>query len=134
VAGLAGIVLTSAWRYGTLLLAEDETDSGTWTVAALLREKTNAGAAVVAVDDGDPSDLYYSSRRGWCVSAIEVAAEDGKLLASLAAKGARYAAGMHESFVPESLTPSFKRILKRYPAVHDDGRYFILDLGKRPLR
>jgi 4-amino-4-deoxy-L-arabinose transferase-like glycosyltransferase len=130
VFGLAGLILTSAWRYGSLLLAEDVTDSAAWQVSRLLAEKTEEGAAVVAVDEGDPADLYYARRRGWCVGAAEFAAGGEKLLDSYAARGAGYAAGMHESFVPEALAPAFKRLLKHYPAVHDDGRYFILRLKR----
>ena len=130
VAGLAGLILTATWRYSSLLLAEDTADSGAWKVASLLREKTEAGAAVVAVDEGNPADLYYSERRGWCVKAAEVSEGGIKLLDDLSARGARYAAGMQESFVPEKLAPAFKRIMKRYPAVYDDGRFFILNLRK----
>ncbi len=127
---LAGTVVCSVYRHWTVLQFEVAAKEGVYRLSRLVRERTEPDALVVAVDNGDPTDLYHAGRKGWCASVNEAGAPDGAYLADKAARGARYVFGMHELFRGGSRDSALRRLFGRHGVVHDDGRVFILRLAR----
>lgn len=90
---LAGMVTVSASVTRGFLRREDTRTSSVLRLAQAVRREVPRGALVVAVDEGDPTLLYLSHRKGWS-GGVGGLRED--VLARRQRDGAEYVLGLRE--------------------------------------
>jgi len=104
-----------------------------------VRRVTPANALVVFVDDGDPTGIYYSERKGWHFLNQGVwsgnPADSGQAIAALEAlrrQGATYLVFTRRTFWWLDYYRDFGRYLDaRYGRVRQTPDYIIFELGDR---
>jgi 4-amino-4-deoxy-L-arabinose transferase-like glycosyltransferase len=110
-----------------------------WRAGMAVRRVTPANALVVFVDDGDPTGIYYSERKGWHFLNQGVwsgnPADSGQAIAALEAlrrQGATYLVFTRRTFWWLDYYRDFGRYLDaRYGRVRQTPDYIIFELGDR---
>ena len=90
---LAGIIIFSAWRIGSLMERENINASPEFELASMMKQKTPAGSRIVVIDRNDPTIFYLAHRKGWHASPSDMTME---FLASHAIDGQWYLAGVFD--------------------------------------
>lgn len=118
------IPVLSSYRYIKYMKAERR-DSPTLSLAEEVQKRTEENALIVAVEDGDPTVLYLSHRKGWNGRAQMM---DSLSVSKKREQGARYVVGETVYFKKISQEWRIGELLRSYSPVISTDDYFIIEL------
>lgn len=123
------IFVTGAYVYDNVYLKnEDPETSEKYELAQYIREYTDKDDLIIVLDNGDPTVLYLSDRKGWHAYGgaeflIDLALDE-KI-----GKGAEYLAGRRDFCDYSSQCDEFNNLLEQYEFVFKNRKYFIARLA-----
>jgi len=126
---LIAITATSAYNYNKIYLqAENPKKSMAYELAECVLENTEENALIIAIDNGDPTFLYLSNRKGWHADRNSIITDDIDISDKIQ-KGARYLVGNWLCY-PESECRELRNAIKYYKVVFKNKKCFIVQLSK----
>jgi len=130
-AGLAIVFLLSAGRYSIYLQKENTRNSPVLKIAEEIRRWVRNDELVIVVDNGDPTILYLSHRKGWKARAEEV---NSSYIMDKKVRGARYLVGNLRAFNGEEGQNILASLLSSEVCLYDDKKFIILRLFEEDNR
>ncbi len=121
-------IVTSLYNYNKIYLQNEDTrKSVAYELAQYVRENTEENSLIIAIDNGDPTLLYLSNRKGWHANNGSIALDDPSLNDQIQ-KGARYLAGRWSCY-NESQCAELEKLVNGYEVVFKNRKYFIVRLS-----
>jgi len=120
------VVVLSFSRYYSYLKYEDRN----WELVFFTQEvkqKVEEKALVVAVDNGDPTLLYLTHRKGWHAWADQL---QDSILNERRLEGARYVIGKMNSFSDGPKKQRLGELLNQYDVIIKTDNYFVLQISR----
>ena len=113
-------------RYQNYMSGE-RLDGSIFELGNAVRQATESGALVVAVDESDPVVLYRCGRRGWHASPDQLT---DSLLIQRQKEGARYLVGTMDFFDSDERKARLQALIRKLSAVAEEPNYFIIRLDR----